>query len=142
MDGSTDMSKAISLPFSFDTEGRVSNTTDLSKIIQDRVVLAIMTITGERVMRPNFGTYVRRAVFENIGEAVTLVEQEISTGFSNQFPYLHLINVTSAVDVDNYLNITVNYKYGSSANVETVTVKTATLTQSGSVITEVPYGQQ
>lgn len=136
------MSKAISLPFSFDTEGRISNTTDLSKILQDRIVLGIMTLLGERVMRPNFGTYARRSVFENTNAAITLVKQEVSTGFSNQFPYLHLISVDAVVDVDNYLNITVNYKYGSSANVETVTVKTATLTQSGSIITEVPYGQQ
>lgn len=135
------MSKAISLPFSFDTEGRVASTTDLSKIIQDRVVIVIMTLVGERVMRHNFGTYARRASFENTLSAISIVKQEVSVGFSNQLPYLHLISTDVTLDVDNYLNITVNYKYGESANVETVSMKTATLTQSGDIITEVPYGQ-
>lgn len=133
--------KAISLPFTFDTDGRIAGTTDFKKIIQDRVVLVVMTALEERVMRPTFGTNIRTATFENINNALELIRQEISVGFSNWLPYLYLLSVDGTLDQDNYLNITISYKYGNSQNPETVTIKTATLTQSGAVITEVPYGQ-
>ena len=73
------MSKAISLPFSFDANGSIANTDDQKKIIQDRVVLVVMTLIGERVMRPNFGTYTRRTTFENYETAMSLVTQEITS---------------------------------------------------------------
>lgn len=135
------MSKAISLPFSFDADGRIGYTTDIKKIIQDRVVLAVMTSTTERVMRPGYGSNVKKATFENTSVAIGVVEQEVSAAISNWLPYLKLINVNVTLDVDNYLNITIDYQYGALANTETVLVKTATLTQSGDIITEVPYGQ-
>lgn len=136
------MSSAISLPFSFDADGRIGNTSDLKKIIQDRVVLVVMSLKTERVMRPNYGTNVRRSVFENVAAATSLIKQEISVGMSTWLPYLHLDSVDVSFDGENYLNITINYRYGSSTNAETVIVRTATLTQSGDIITEVPYGQQ
>lgn len=133
--------KAISLPFSFDSEGRVASTTDFKKIIQDRVVIVVMTAVNERVMRPSFGTNVRGSLFDNVNDALEIIKQEISVGFSNWLPYLYLLDVVGSLDQDSYLNVTVSYKYGDSKNPETVTVKTATLTQSGTVISEVPYGQ-
>mgnify|MGYP006296022819 CR=1 FL=1 len=133
--------KAISLPFTFDTDGRIASTQDFKKIVQDRVVLVVMTAINERVMRPNYGTNVRNAIFENVNNALSIIKQEIEVGFSNWLAYLYLINVDGYLDQDGILNITINYKYGTSANTETVTIKTATLTQSGAVITEVPYGQ-
>lgn len=133
--------KAISLPFSFDSDGRVSSTQDFKKIVQDRVVLVVMTAINERVMRPNFGTNVRNAIFENVNNALSIIKQEVEVGFSNWLSYLYVISVDGYLDQDGVLNVTINYKYGTSANTETVTIKTATLTQSGAVITEVPYGQ-
>lgn len=135
------MSTAISLPFAFDADGRIGSTSDFKKILQDRVVLVVMTSIGERVMRPVYGTNVRSSVFENTKDAITIIKNEVAIGFSTFLPYLYLVNVDISVDVDNVLNVTINYKYGDSANTETVTVKTATLTQSGNVIAEVPYGQ-
>jgi len=43
--------RAIALPFSFNSAGELSYTNDEKKIIQDRLVLAIMTRPGERVMQ-------------------------------------------------------------------------------------------
>ena len=61
-------SRAISLPFSFDSSGGVSYTTDNKKMWQDRVVLVVMTLLKERVMRPTFGSSAKATVFE-IGRA-------------------------------------------------------------------------
>jgi len=137
------MSKAISLPFSFDVNGSVASTQDQKKIIQDRIVLALMTYTSERVMRPGYGTNIKGSVFENINSASSAIQQEVSAGFSNWFPYLTLLGTDVTLDpVDGHLNVVINYKYGSSANPETISIKTDILSQSGDVITEVPYGNQ
>ena len=136
------MSKAITLPFSFDSNGGISSTEDMKKIIQDRVVLVLMTYASERVMRPTYGTLVRGSSFENQAEAINMINREIDAGFNTWLPYLTLLTVNSSIDpADGHLNIEVTYKYGSSANPETIVVKTDILNQSGDVITEVSYGR-
>ena len=136
------MSKAITLPFSFDSNGGISSTEDMKKIIQDRVVLVLMTYASERIMRPAYGTLVRGSSFENQAEAINMINREIDTGFNTWLPYLTLLTVNSSIDpADGHLNIEITYKYGSSANPETIIVKTDILNQSGDVITEVSYGR-
>jgi phage baseplate assembly protein W len=136
------MSSAISLPFSFNANGGVSYTSDLTKIIQDRIVLAVMSSVDERIMRPNYGTYIRGATFENLTSAVNIVRQEITSTFSEWFSYLTLLSVDASTDENYNLNISITYKNGASLNPDTISIKTALLTRSGTVITEVPYGQQ
>ena len=141
MDGSTTMSKAMALPFAFDSNGGVNSTADLKKIFQDRIVLVIMTYTSERINRPNFGSNIKALTFENTLEATQLLEQEIAVAFTKWLPYLTLINVAPKVDsVDNTLSVSVTYKYGMNENPETVSVKTASISRSGDVITEVSNG--
>ena len=135
------MSKAIALPFSFDVNGAVNNTQDLKKVFQDRITLVVMTYIGERVNRPNFGSNIKAVTFENIPEATQLIKQEVSVAFSKWLTYLNLIDVTPKIDpVDNILSVSITYNYGMNSNPETVSVKTAIISQSGDVITEVSNG--
>jgi len=135
------MSKAIALPFSFDSNGAVNNTQDPKKVLQDRIVLVVMTYLGERVNRPNFGSNIKAVSFENMTEATQLIKQEVAVVFSKWLPYLNLIDSTSKVDpVDNILSISITYNYGINSNPETVSLKTAIISRSGDVITEVSNG--
>ena len=135
------MSKAMALPFSFDGNGSVNNTQDPKKILQDRIVLIVMTYLGERVNRPNFGSNIKAVSFENITEATQLIKQEIAVVFSKWLPYLNFIDATPKVDpVDNILSISITYNYGINSNPETVSLKTAIISRSGDVITEVSNG--
>ena len=137
------MSKAISLPFSFDANGAVGSTTDQKKIIQDRVVLVVMTFVGERVMRPNYGTHIKNSLFEVTDVTSSIIKQEIDSGFTTWLPYLTLLGSRVELDsTDGYIKVTISYKYGSTANPETVVVKTDILSRSGDVIAEVPYGNK
>ena len=120
------MSKAIALPFSFDSNGAVNNTQDPKKVLQDRIVLVVITYLGERVNRPNFGSNIKAVSFENMTEATQLIKQEVAVVFSKWLPYLNLIDSTSKVDpVDNILSISITYNYGINSNPETVSLKTA-----------------
>jgi phage baseplate assembly protein W len=135
------MSKAIALPFSFDSNGAVNNTQDPKKVLQDRIVLVVMTYLGERVNRPNFGSNIKAVSFENMAEATQLIKQEVAVVFSKWLPYLNLIDATPKLDpVDNILSISITYNYGINSNPETVSLKTAIISRSGDVITEVSNG--
>lgn len=133
-------SSAISLPFSFSSSGQVSYTKDEKKIIQDRVVLAIMTQIGERVMRPNFGSDVHYANFESQGNAISIINQAVSTCFSTWFPYLELSNVSSLVNEDGVLEMTINYKKALEKINESLLIKSALFTRSGDLLREARNG--
>jgi len=129
---------AIILPFSFNSSGGISYTTDIRKIWQDRVTLVVMSLVGERVMRPNFGTNTRGADFENTSNALSLIQSEIAAGFSTWLPNLTLLEVTGAVDpVDNSLNINVSYQYGLGTT-DSVVLRNAILDSTGSILSEAP----
>jgi phage baseplate assembly protein W len=132
--------RAISLPFSFNSSGELSYTTDLKKIIQDRVVLAVMTKLEERVMRPNFGSDVYNSLFENEGPATSIVTQAITGCFATWFPYLNFRSVNVFVS-DDVLEFEVYYSKGKSTDIEDVSVKTSLLTRAGDTIREISNGR-
>jgi phage baseplate assembly protein W len=132
--------RAISLPFSFTSAGEVGYTTDLKKIIQDRVVLAVMTKLQERVMRPNFGSDVYDSLFENQSTAESIVSQAVSSCFASWFPYLSLRSVKASL-VDESLEFNIYYSKGKGNEIEAVNVKTSLLTRAGDTIKEISNGK-
>lgn len=89
---------ALRLPFSIDPYGRVSSTTDQNKIWADKVRSVIGTGIKERVMRPDFGTEVRDAVFESEDESANQVKNEVTKAFNSQLRPLTLKEVQSNFD--------------------------------------------
>jgi phage baseplate assembly protein W len=89
---------ALSLPFSVNPYGRISTTTERSKIWQDRVRSVVGTFLGERVMRPNFGADVVDAVHENSEEATIIVETQVRQAFNTYLPTLTLTDVITNYD--------------------------------------------
>jgi phage baseplate assembly protein W len=107
--------KAISLPFSIDSYGKVSSTQDQSKIWADRVRSVLGTALRERIMRPTFGTLIPFAIFETDSTAESQIRVEVEKAFVEQLPLLDLQN--SVVTVDEYTNIlTVEVVYGLPNN--------------------------
>lgn len=132
------MSSAISLPFSFNEAGAVSSTEDSAKIWQDRVVIAVMTGLGERVMRPTFGSDASHAVGENVNDAMALIKQSVAVAFSRWLQDLVLLDVSGYIDeYDGYLVTQVKYNYRGQAVSQTVNIKTAILSRSGDILLEV-----
>jgi phage baseplate assembly protein W len=130
--------RAISLPFSFDSSGAVSYTTDEKKIWQDRVVLVVMTRLSERVMRPTFGSTAGNSAFEPETTAESSIQQAVAAGFAQWLKPLTLTKVTVTTDpADGYVIATVQYKYEKERNEQSVQIKTAILSRSGDVILEV-----
>jgi phage baseplate assembly protein W len=105
---------------------------------QDRVIVAVMTNLGERVMRPTFGSDAPKTVGHNLSDAVSIISQSITVAFSRWLTDLDLLEVTGFTDsVDGYLVIQIKYKYRAQNINQTVNIKTAILSRSGDIIQEV-----
>ena len=133
--------RAISLPFSFNAAGEVGYSTDEKKIIQDRIVLAVMTRLGERVMRPSFGSSVHDALFESMDGAANIVRQAVAACFAKWFPDLELEDVAAAPD-ENGGGIVFEIKYRKALQKisESLLVRTSVLTRAAELVREVGRG--
>lgn len=123
------LESAISLPFSIDSYGRVTKTTDQSKIWADKVRSVIGTAVKERVMRPTFGTDIPSAVFENQEDSVGRIQEVVSTSFSEQLPQLTLEQVDNSYDeYSGTLTVSITY---ALPNEEIVTTTVGLIILSG-----------
>ena len=102
--------KAIALPFSINSFGRVTDTTEMSKIWADRVRSVIGTALRERVMLPDFGTDIPSSVFETTEEADSQIQTEVIRAFYEQLSALTLDEVTSTFDeFTGVMNVDITY---------------------------------
>lgn len=129
--------RAIALPFSFNSAGEVSYTTDEAKIIQDRLVLAIMSRPGERVMRPSFGSAIYETMFEDENTAIAIATEAVAACFTEFFPYLEFIEVLPNVDGEGTLELEVRYRKSQQTLTESLSIKTKTFSRAGEVLQEV-----
>jgi phage baseplate assembly protein W len=102
--------KAIVLPFSINSFGRVTDTTEMSKIWADRVRSVIGTALRERVMLPDFGTDIPSSVFETTEEADSQIQTEVIRAFNEQLSALTLDEVSSTFDeFTGVMNVDITY---------------------------------
>ena len=126
--------RAISLPFSLSESYGISFTTNQNKIYKDRVFLAVMTGLNERVMRPNYGTQIKTAIFENEAIAIPIVDATVREAFSQWLPSLVLQDLYIELDLNTmHLNITINYKLPNETTDE-ININTGTFTRSGDLL--------
>lgn len=102
---------AISLPFRIDGYGRVTATSDPSKIWADRVRAVLMTSLGERVMRPFFGSTVADEVYDVLDEVPELVFAAVSQAFADFLPRLTFndVVVVQEDEQDGALSLEISY---------------------------------
>jgi phage baseplate assembly protein W len=129
--------RAIALPFSFNSAGEVSYTTDEAKIIQDRLVLAIMSRPGERVMRPSFGSAIYETMFEDENTAIAIATEAVAACFTEFFPYLEFIEVLPDLDGEGTLELEVRYRKSQQTLTESLSIKTKIFSRAGEVLQEV-----
>jgi phage baseplate assembly protein W len=99
----------IDYPFHFDGRGRTAQT-DTSGYIRDLIEQVLLTASGERVMRPTFGSGVMQLVFAAASPEVAATTQFLIQGALQQ--WLSDVITVDAVDVqvqDSALLITVQY---------------------------------
>ena len=111
---------SLSLPFSVDPYGKITSTTDQSKIWADRVRSVIGTALKERVMRPTFGTRIPFTVFNTEEDADSEINREVVQAFNEQLALLKLQNVTTSFDTfTGIINIIITYALPNDIEVST-----------------------
>jgi phage baseplate assembly protein W len=126
----------FTIPFSFNSAGKVATLSDERDLWRSRVHLVILTRFGERLMRPGFGTDLSSTLFESEDVAVELAVKTISIAFNKWLTGLKLIEVTPQYDRNSgSLSVTISYKLPSGEPDEQL-ISTGILTGSGDLIQE------
>jgi phage baseplate assembly protein W len=113
---------AISLPFTITAYGTVDATGDQRKIWADRVLSAIGTGWGERVLRYEFGTKIHAEVYNTITAAESTIKLEVSRAFNEFLPLLTLDEVITTYSPEtNSIKVDVTYKLPNQSE-DTLTV--------------------
>lgn len=60
----------LAFPFRIGSDGRTVPVAGLDDHVRDEIVQLILTANGERLFLPQFGTNVRRLLFDNLDDAV------------------------------------------------------------------------
>ena len=113
----------VSLPFN--APGVFNKTYSTKDQIKSNLINLLLTDKGERIMNPEFGTDIRKSLFDNMtNSSADLLKLKIINSVNIFVPEIILGEVKVEPDFDyNTLNITINYRLAISNTPDQVTVQ-------------------
>jgi phage baseplate assembly protein W len=113
----------VSLPFN--APGVFNKTYSTKDQIKSNLINLLLTDKGERIMNPEFGTDIRRSLFDNMTDSsADLLRLKIVDSINIFIPEIILGEIKVEPDFDyNTLNITINYRLAISNIPDQVTVQ-------------------
>ena len=116
---------AIGVSLPFNGPGVFNSTYTTKDQIKSNLVNLLLTDTGERIMNPNFGTNLKRFLFEGITDSsLDLLKNNILISILNYISEITVTNITLVPDTDNNLvSLTIEYYLNISQTPDQVTVQ-------------------
>jgi len=116
---------AIGVSLPFNGPGVFKSTYTTKDQIKSNLVNLLLTDTGERIMNPNFGTNLKRFLFEGITDSsLDLLKNNILISILNYISEITVTNITLVPDTDNNLvSLTIEYYLNISQTPDQVTVQ-------------------
>jgi hypothetical protein len=116
---------AIGVSLPFNGPGVFNSTYTTKDQIKSNLVNLLLTDTGERIMNPNFGTNLKRFLFEGITDSsLDLLKNNILISILNYISEITVTNITLVPDTDNNLvSLTIDYYLNISQTPDQVTVQ-------------------
>ena len=113
----------VSLPFN--APGVFNKTYSTKDQIKSNLINLLLTDKGERIMNPEFGTDIRRSLFDNMTNSSSeLLRLKIIDSINIFIPEILLEEVKVEPDFDyNTLNVTINYRLAISNIPDQITVQ-------------------
>ena len=116
---------AIGVALPFNGPGVFKSTYTTKDQIKSNLINLLLTDVGERVMNPNFGTSLKRFLFEGItninNEALI---DSLNNSISIYIPEVTVTNIILIPTTDsNLINLTINYYLNISQTPDQVTVQ-------------------
>jgi phage baseplate assembly protein W len=116
---------AVGVSIPFNVNDVFSKTYSTSDQIKSNIINYILTDQGERVFNLDFGSSLRRYIFENSNLAnSSLLQQTLSSELSTNFPNVQFNQIVVTPNYDeNTINIIINYTiYNGPENQINITV--------------------
>jgi phage baseplate assembly protein W len=91
--------------------------------IRQALMLLLSTVPGERLLRPDYGSYLHRLLFANNDQtAAGLAIHYVRQAVRRWEPRVSIIDIDAAVDpeIDSQLNITLTYRVRATVSTETL----------------------
>jgi phage baseplate assembly protein W len=113
----------VSLPFN--APGVFNKTYSTKEQIKSNLINLLLTDKGERIMNPEFGTDLRKSLFDNITDSsIGILKAKIIDAINIFIPEIFLQDIIIEPDSDyNTLNVTINYRLIISNTPDQVTVQ-------------------
>ncbi len=114
----------VSLPFN-GPAGPFNKTYSTADQIKSNLVNLLLTNKGERVFNPEFGTDLRKALFEaSVEDTYSYIQELIIANVNFFIPEVQIVEIQLTPDEDNNsVSVTVRYKLKISGNSDEITVQ-------------------
>ena len=116
---------AIGVALPFNGPGVFKSTYTTKDQIKSNLVNLLLTDTGERIMNPNFGTNLKRFLFEGITDNnLETLKDNILNSILSYISEITVTNITLVPNTDNNLvDLTIEYYLNISQTPDQVTVQ-------------------
>jgi phage baseplate assembly protein W len=116
---------AIGVSLPFNGPGVFNSTYTTKDQTKSNLINLLLTSEGERVMNPNFGTALRRFLFEGITDNnIESLRNSLLNSITTYIPGITVTDISVIPDNDhNLVNLNVNYVIDISQNPDEVTIQ-------------------
>jgi phage baseplate assembly protein W len=116
---------AIGVSLPFNGPGVFNSTYSTKDQTKSNLVNLLLTSIGERVMNPNFGTELRKFLFEGINDNnIELLKESLLNSITIYIPGITVTSIDIAPNTDyNLIDLSVNYLLNISQTPDQVTIQ-------------------
>jgi phage baseplate assembly protein W len=116
---------AIGVSLPFNGPGVFNSTFTTKDQIKSNLVNLLLTSTGERIMNPNFGTFLKRFLFEGITDSnLESLKDNLLNSISIYIPDITVTGITITPNTDyNSIDLNIDYVVNISQFPDQVTVQ-------------------
>jgi phage baseplate assembly protein W len=116
---------AIGVALPFNAPGVFRSTFTTKDQIKSNLVNLLLTSTGERIMNPNFGTFLKRFLFEGITDSnLESLKDNLLNSISIYIPDITVTNIIITPNTDyNSIDLNIDYVVNISQTPDQVTVQ-------------------
>ena len=116
---------AIGVSLPFNGSGVFNSTYTTKDQIKSNLVNLLLTSTGERIMNPNFGTLLKRFLFEGITDSnLESLKDNLLNSISIYIPDITVTNIIITPNTDyNSIDLNIDYVVNISQSPDQVTVQ-------------------
>jgi len=124
LDLEQDIAVGLNLPLNSNNTSFFKLNYTTKKQIQTNLKMLLMTIPGERPMRPNYGTNIRKILFEqDNSNLIQYIKDDVNDSIDEYLPYITVEQISITKDSNRHLiYITINYYINATKEIDEVVV--------------------